>query len=541
MASGEGELVRTKRRIGATLAVVALVLAACDEGDGGEGDGATPTPAAGGTGTLIHGTTDTIVSLDPAGSYDLGSWQIIYQIMNGLLEVEAGGSQPVPALAESCDYEDDTTYTCTLREGLTFSDGTELTSEDVATSFERNILIDDPNGACSLLFAIADCGKWKGNEIETPDPQTVTFNLRQPDATWPFVLTTGAAFIVPSEYPMDELQDDAAAVGSGRYAIAEYRPGEQLVLERNDGFWGDPAANERVIVQYFDRSSALKLAVEQGEVHVGWRTFTPTELADLEGAEGLEVLEGEGAEIRYIAFNLSHEPFDQLPVRQAIAMTIDRQAIVDNVYEGTVEPLYTMVPSGLEGSVPVFADRYGEDPDVEGAAQLLEDAGIDTPLDLEIWWTPTHYGDASADEYAEIERTLEDSGLFNVTLKSTEWDQYSEAATTDQYPAFQLGWFPDYTDADNYVSTFYSSSSYLNIHYENKKVDDLLAQERASTDPDERIEAFEQIQEIGAEEVPVLPIWEGQQIAVVRDGVVGVEETLDPSYQFRYWMIGVSE
>lgn len=524
----------------AALLALSLLAAACggDDGEGeGEGTGTdTETPAT--DVTIIHGTTDSIISLDPAGSYDLGSWQIIYQVMNGLLEVEAGGSQPVPALAESCEYEDDVTYTCTLREGLTFSDGSELTSEDVATSFERNILIDDPNGACSLLGAIADCGTWKGNEIDTPDDTTVTFNLRAPDATWPFVLTTGAAFIVPSEYPMDALQPDDQVIGSGRYSVAEYRPGEQVVLEANPDFWGVAPMNARVIVQYFDKSSALKLALEEAEVDIGWRTFTPTDVLAMRENADLQVLEGQGAEIRYLNFNLSFAPYDEPAVRQAIAMTIDRQAIVDNVYNGTVQPLYSMVPSGFEGATPAFADRYGETPDVEGATQLLADAGVDTPVELEIWWTPTHYGDLSADEYTEIKRALEESGLFTVTLKSTEWDQYSEAAFTDQYPAYQLGWFPDYTDPDNYVASFYSSSSFLNIHYDNPEVDDLLAQEKASTDPAERAGIFEEIQAITAEDVPIIPIWEGTQLAVTRQNVIGVQETLDPSYQFRYWLVG---
>ena len=105
-----------------------------------------------------------------------------------------------------------------------------------------------------------------------------------------------------------------------------------------------------------------------------------------------------------------------------------------------------------------------------------------TPVDLEIWYTPTHYGAGPADEYAEIKHQLDDSGLFNVTLKSTEWNQYDEAALTDKYPQFEFGWFPDYPDADDYAATFWATTSFLNDHYSNPKIDKLLAEEQATTD-----------------------------------------------------------
>ena len=529
---------RAKSRAIALVSVLALVAAAC--GGGGEEEG-EPTQAAETGGTIIHGTTDTIVSLDPAGTYDLGSWQIIFQTMDGLLQVLPGGNSAEPALAESCDYEDEVTYTCTLRSGLKFQDGSDLTSEDVAFGLQRNIEIDDPNGACSLLVALADCGKWDPKAVETPDDTTVIFHLRNPDATFPFILTTPAAFPVPSEtYPATELQPDDQVIGAGHYNLVEYRPGEQVVLETFTDYWGDAPVNDRVIIQYFSRSSALKLALEQAEVDMGWRSFTPTEVADLEGQSGIQVLNGPGAEIRYLGFNLSLEPGKEFAVRQAAAMLIDRQSIADTVYNGTVQPLYSMVPSGLAGHVDAFIEVYGEAPDPAGAEQALSDAGVATPVPIEIWWTPTHYGDASADEYAEIKRQLEDGGLFAVTLKSTEWDVYSEAAVTDQYPAFQLGWFPDYPDADNYAFTFYSKDSYLNDHYSNARVEKLLAKERASTDQAEREAAFEEIQRIGAEEVPLIPVWQATQIAAAQEGMTGIEDTLDVSYIFRYWLIGKS-
>jgi peptide/nickel transport system substrate-binding protein len=242
-----------------------------------------------------------------------------------------------------------------------------------------------------------------------------------------------------------------------------------------------------------------------------------------------------------MVFNLDLMPGDddeqKLAIRQAIAQTVDRQSIADNVYNGTVQPLYSMVPQGVDYATKAFADEYGETPDVDAATQTLEDAGVDTPVPLELWWTPSHYGAASGDEYAEIKRQLDESGLFDVTLKSTEWNQYSTAAFTDKYPAYQLGWFPDYPDADDYTSPFYLPDSFLNTHYDNPEMNKLIAEEKASDDPAVRTKAFDSIQKIGATDAPTIPIWQADQVAAVRDGINGVEETFDPSFIFRFWLI----
>ncbi|MEO7197766.1 MAG: ABC transporter substrate-binding protein [Solirubrobacterales bacterium] len=520
--------------MGGLLAVALLTALATGCGD-------SSSSSSDSSATIIRGTTDQPISYDPAGAYDLPSYDGIYAMYQNLLTVEPGGNEAVPEAAESCDFTDKTsqTFECTLKDGLTFSDDSPLTAEDVVFSFERNVDIADPNGASSLLANMTSLEA-------SADDKTVTFDLKAPDATWPLVLTTASFAIVPSDvYPADKLQPSEDVVGSGRYTLADYQPGQQTVMEKSDAYQGDsPAKNERVIIQYFDKASPLKLAVEQGDVDIAYRSLSPTDLSDLDGSDGLSVVSGNGTEIRYLTFNLDLQPGDndeqKKAIRQAVAQTVDRQAIADNVYDGTVQPLYSMVPQGLQYATKAFADRYGEVPDLDRATQTLEDAGVDTPVPLEIWWTPSHYGTSSGDEYAEIKRQLDESGLFDVTLKSTEWNQYSTAAFTDKYPTYQLGWFLDYPDADDYTASFYSPDSFLNIHYDNPDMNKLLAEEKGSDETSVRETAFQRIDEIGAEDAPTIPIWQADQVAAVRDGVEGVEETFDPSFIFRFWLISKS-
>lgn len=521
-------MTRVSRRIVAALGAVVIGagLTACGSDSGSSG---------GSTDTIIRGTTDQPVSLDPAGAYDLPSYDIIYNVYQNLVQFPPGETKPLPEAAESCEFTDDVTYECKMRADNVFSDGSTLDAEDVVFSFERNVKIADPNGASSLLANM--------KSIEAKGSDTVVFNLAEPDATWPSVLATASFAIVPSDtFSADKLQDDASVIGSGRYTVEQYTPGQQTVLQGNSEYKGeDPAQTNTAIIQYFDKASALKLALEEGAVDVAYRSLSPTDLESLESAEGVSVVQGEGAEIRYLNFNLDLQPGDddaqKLAIRQAVAQTIDRQSIVDNVYNGTVKPLYSMIPASLPYQTESFKEAYGESPDTDAAKKTLDGAGVKTPVPLEVWWTPSHYGPSSGDEYAEIKRQLDDSGLFEVTLKSTEWNQYSEAAFTDKYPTYQLGWFPDYPDPDDYVGNFLSNTSFLNLHYDNPEIQKLLAEEKASTDDAVRQKAFARIQEISAEEAPNIPIWEGDQVAGVRDGVEGVEDTFDPAFIFRFWLI----
>jgi peptide/nickel transport system substrate-binding protein len=513
---------------------MAAGLAACGGGDSGSG-GAGGGGDAGGGAPWILGTTDTVTSLDPAGSYDLGSSTLQYQMYQQLLTIPAGATTPEGDAAESCTYEDPTTFTCKLRPGLTFSNGNELTSSDVKFTFERNLNIADPSGASVLLASI--------DSIETPDEQTVTFNLNKPDTTFQFVVTHASAGSIVDEevYPADELVANEEAVGSGPFVMAQYEDGNQATLQKSDSYKGPrEALSSQVFVKYYKEPSALKLAAENGEVQVAWRSLSPTDIADLQGSDSVEVIEGEGSEIRYFVWQLGTRMGGNTAVRQAVAALIDREAIAQRAYDGTVDPLYSIVPPGFPGQVDAFRDQYGQG-GVAEARRILQRGGVQTPVNLTLGYTPSHYGPNAVDEATELRRQLDASGLFNVSLKSAEWTQYQDLYKQNAYDLFQLGWFPDFLDADNYLSPFFVDGGFYENNYSSQQVNRLVAKEQGSSQDAVREQTFQQLQQIVAEDVPLIPSWVGKNTAVVAPGMQGVEETLDPSFIFRMWTVSYNQ
>jgi peptide/nickel transport system substrate-binding protein len=532
-------VVRRRALAIASISTLALSLTACG-GDSGGG-----ASAGGGGDSWILGTTDSVTALDPAGSYDLGSSTLEYNLYQTLVTVPANSSDIVGDAATGCDYNDPQTLTCTLKKGLKFSNGDPLTSSDVKYSFERSIKIQDSNGAAIyLLGSITDTAKdgtvtLNPGAIETPDDATVVFHLDHPDTTFQYVLTyPGAAAIVDEDvFPADKKLDDAKIVGSGPYKLSQYKSGDQAVLERNDAYTGDnKGAAKQVFVKYYSQSSALKLAAENGEVDVAWRSLSPTDVADLKKSKDVTVATGKGSEIRYWVWKVDGAVGKNAAIRQAAAQVFDRDAIARNAYDSTVDPLQSIVPPGYAGQKDSFKQAYGA-PDVAKAKKLLEDAGVKTPVDLTVGWTPTHYGPNAEDEANEVKRQLEESGLFKVSLKSTEWEQYQTLYKQGAYDLFLLGWFPDYPDTDDYLSPFVVDGGFFQNGYKSQAADDLVNAEQASSDQGKREDAFGKLQDLVAKDVPFIPSWVGQNVGVYGPGMKGVEDTLDPSFIFRFWLV----
>ncbi|TCI99288.1 ABC transporter substrate-binding protein [Aeromicrobium sp. IC_218] len=513
----------------AATALAAAALAACGAGNDSEESSGD---------AIVVGTTDKVVSIDPAGAYDNGSLNVQTQVYQYLLNFPAGSTELTPDAAEKCDFSTPTEYTCTIKDGLKFANGNPLTANSVAFSYQRIVDINDPNGPASLLGNMA--------KVEAKDDTTVVFTLKSPnDQTFPQVLVTSAGPIVDEKtYPKDRVLSDDEAVKangfSGPYTIAKYSKNEVAQFEANadyDGAYGKPKAAS-VTMSYYKDANNLKLDIENKKIDVAYRSLTPTDIESLEDADGVTVHKGPGGELRYIVFNLKTMPgadeAQKSAVRKAAAYSVDRAALSEQVYKGTYTPAWSAVPEGLPGANEAFKEAYGEKPDAAAAKKVLDEAGVKTPVALSLQYSPDHYGSNSAEEYNAVKRQLEETGLFKVTLQSSEWTTYSEERVADSYPAYQLGWFPDFPDSDNYLTPFFGPNNFLQSHYEDDTTTAMLDKQRTDSNASSREATLGQIQDRIADQVPILPLLTGAQVAIAVDDVQGVKDTLDASFKFRF-------
>ncbi|GAA2394087.1 ABC transporter substrate-binding protein [Streptomyces glaucosporus] len=517
----------------AVVGLLAPALVACGDESGGENGGTIVV----GTTDRIEATADAPAPLDPAAVYDVTTWNVFRNTFQTLMRLPRAGTQPEEEAAEKCGFTDQRSeqYRCTLRKGLKFSNGNALTAEDVVFSIERMIGIADPGGPASLLDTL--------DRVEAPSEHEVVFHLKQPDATFPHKLATPATAIVDSEvYPADKVLEGYEITGSGPYVLESFdAESGRAVLARNEQYQGDlELNNDKVELRFFDDSEAMEKAMVDGEVDVMNRSLSPEQIQRLTGEEGdgIEVFEMSGQEIRYLAFATDDKTVGRKAVRQAIAQVVDRGELVRDVYDRTAEPLYSIVPSGLTGHRNSFFNTYGE-PDVEAARDILESAGVETPVRVRLTYTTDHYGPATEKEFTTLARQLNDSGLFKATAEGVPWKTYLPTARKQQYEIYGMGWFPDFPDPDNFIAPFFGKDNFLGSRYANNEIrNQLIPRTRVKEERDGAVEDFVRAQDIVADEVPVLPLWQGKQYVAAREGVTGVEWALNSSSVLQLWELG---
>ncbi|MCT9078421.1 ABC transporter substrate-binding protein [Streptomyces fulvoviolaceus] len=520
----------------AVIGLLAPVLAACGGSDSGSGSGDAIVV---GTTDRFSATKDAPAPLDPAYAYDVGTWNILRQTVQTLMIQPKGEGDPVPEAAERCRFTDsgNERYVCTLREGLEFANGDKITAADVKYSIDRARALKADSGVFALLSTI--------DTVETQGDREVIFHLKSADATFPYKLSTPVAGIVnPDDYEKGKLRDGFDVDGSGPYTMSAEVKNDELVdavFTKNPNYKGTlEVNNDKVELRSFTDADDMGAALNKGDIDLMTRTMSPAQIKKLSAESGgdIDVVEMAGLEIRYLAFNTNAPTVKSRAVRQAMAQLINRGELVSKVYGTQAEPLYSLVPASITGHSNSFFNKYG-DPSVAKAKSLLTQANISTPVKLTLHYTTDHYGSATKEEFEDLQKQLNDSGLFDVSIKGAPWATFRPAEQKGEYDVYGMGWFPDFPDADNYLAPFLDKDNFLGSPYANSEIrNTLIPDSRREADRLTAATSLTEIQDIVAADVPVLPLWQGKQYVAARGDVTGTAYALNSSSTLQLWELG---
>lgn len=539
--------------------VLTLTAAACGGDDGGGGGGGSSN-GKGPSGSIVIGTTESLQnSFDPAQAYDYLGSQIAFNAAETLVTYAPEGTSPQPLLAASLPEvsADGLTYTFVLRAGVKFADGTPFNAAAVKFSLERarDFGAKDPESAGFLLSGI--------RSISAPSDTKVVISLSQPNVTFLSRLAYSVASIVsPAAYAGNVLagNEEGSAVttkykaetivGTGAYRVAAYKERESIDLEANPDYWGTKPKTQRIRMRLFDKSSALKLALQNNEVDIAFRSLLPDENTFFKERPGFKLIEGKGSGIRYLVINVTAKPWDDVNLRRALAAAVNRKALVDEVFKGSATTLASMVPPtfdisepkweqlyGVNGPTPTTATKGGPAPSgktlVDKYLSLAGKSAGTVPIDL--WYSPTHYGDTEKDVAELVARSLEETKRFTVRVRNVEWAEYGKKRRAGEMPVFLMGWFPDYLDPDDYLEPFSDPNIFDPAKWNDSKMLELVHTEQRIQDASARPDALRQAQAYMADQVPYIPLFQQPQFAATSDKVSGV--VLDPIQIFRFWLL----
>lgn len=458
---------------------------------------------------LIIGTTDRVTELSFANSYDHFSWHVLRNCTDALTKFDPATSEFVGAIAESWDVSSDgLVWTFYIRPGITFWDGEVCDAAAVKYSLDRTIRLDGPEGGVGLIKPYID-------RIEVADPLTLIIYLTQADAVFDQRMSdqiSPAMIYSPTSVPDDDFANGQFA-GTGPYKLVEHLADQHVIYEAYDGYYGNAPKTRNVIEKMYADAATLRAAIEAGDVDVVFRTLAPQDVADLEANPDVVIQAFPPSPgVRYMLFNVTQPPVDVPQVRQAIAYAVDRGAIVSQVFSGSVNPIYTMVPAvdpPFFGAIPTFPER-----DLEMARQLLAQVGygVDNPLELNLWYTPKHYGTFEADVAAVVKGSLEEIDFINITIQVLEWGAYTERMSAGGFDMFFLGWHPDYLESSNFLAPWLTESpepmgTYFNHHPNYQAYKNIMDIATTTVDTGVRAKLYEAVQILSAQDVPWIPLW----------------------------------
>jgi peptide/nickel transport system substrate-binding protein len=382
----------------------------------------------------------------------------------------------------------------------------------------------------------------------------VRFNLKIAFAPFLQLMSCAASYIVHPDNAGDTTYVDFDAVAGvrgshpndlGPYVLTNWtRVGGSdslMRLEKNPRYWdvANIPKTDTIIIQFYSTDTALASALTSGEIDVAYRHLSAAQVASFRTNTAVRVWDGVGASIQYMLFQQTIYPFNETRIRQGIAAALNRSNIASTVFEGTVDPLYSVVPAGMAYHDPSF-EIYGE-ANYTFTADCLDDFGYNAgnKLVVDLWYESSGHYPSSESQATVYKSDLEASGVITVNLHSADWATYRLQRNAGTMPVFIYGWYPDFIDPDNYA--FLPFASWLNLGYNETypaggvEQYDLWVEGRSATTDALRAAAYLELQQLQADEVSLIPLWQGRNTAVTKAAIQGV--VLDITVNWRHWLL----
>ena len=500
---------------------------------------------AGDTTRLVHLYVDP-PTLDPHLTTDATSARIIVEVFGGLVTIDPD-LNIVPDLAESWDISDDgRVYTFHLRPEATFHDGKPVTAHDVQWSLERvtNPLTESPVADQYLGDIVGVKEKLAGEAttisgVRFIDEQTIEFTIDEAKSFFLAKLTYPTGFVLDEENveanPRSWFREPN---GTGPFRLKEYVVGETLVLARNENFHLGPPKLEEV--EFILSGGTSLLMYENDEIHVAG-----VGLADLDRLNDPnndlypELMTAPASfSVNYIGLNVNEPPLDDVKVRQALNLAIDKQEIATIVLGDSVRPADGILPPDFPG-YDESVRGYQFDP--IRAKRLLAESKYGGDLDNLPPITITTPGSFGANVSLDMEVILQ---MWERNLGITAEFQQTEFATflkdlhKGRFQMFDIGWIADYPDPENFLDMlFHSESNNNHTHYSNPEVDELLVQARVETDTTRRFALYNEAEQMILDDAPWVPLWfDGESKLLVKPNVHDylLPPLIIPRYRFVY-------
>jgi peptide/nickel transport system substrate-binding protein len=471
--------------------------------------------------TLVMVIESSPTNLDPRVGQDAPSERIDSLIFDYLLTRDEN-LNVAPGLAEHWEVPDPLTFIFYLRHGVRFHDGRPLTARDVKWTFD-SLLTGKVRSTRGAAYRFVD-------HIDTPDDFTVMFHMKEPDAALLWNLTDGAVGIVPygsgddiSQHPM----------GSGPFKFVSAETDKEVIIERNDGYWGEKVKLARVRFAVVPDATTQALELRKGSADVIINgSFPADSVLTLQRESSLAVESAPGTEVQYLGFNLRDPILKNVQVRQAIAYALDRRPMIAYLWRGQAQPARSVLPPqswAYNGNVPA----YDHDPDK--ARTLLDAAGYPAVNGLRFHITmKTSTTESTRLMAAVMQQQLREVGIV-LDIRSFESATFFADVTHGAFQLYGLRWVGGNQDPDIFY-VFHSSRFPPNGanrgFYSNPKVDALIDQARREVDPKVRKPLYAELQRILADELPYIDLWYLDNVLVHNKRIVNLKLNPAGNYDF---------